>query len=94
MSFDAAAIAWYAVICGILSALAPSFGGRLVRISIGNRNEAHMIYNFSLPPLLLHALLHGTSKHLNAWQMTMPIGAVVGILAATVLPLVKSMIGY
>ncbi|MEP3435481.1 MAG: sugar phosphorylase [Hoeflea sp.] len=38
----------------------------------GNRNEAHMIYNFSLPPLLLHALLHGTSKHLNAWQMTMP----------------------
>ncbi|WP_245307851.1 sugar phosphorylase [Hoeflea sp. IMCC20628] len=38
----------------------------------GNRNEAHMIYNFSLPPLLLHALLHGTSRHLNAWQMTMP----------------------
>ena len=38
----------------------------------GNRNEAHMIYNFSLPPLLLHALLHGTSKHLNAWQMSMP----------------------
>ena len=38
----------------------------------GNRNEAHMVYNFSLPPLLLHALLHGTSKHLNAWQMTMP----------------------
>jgi sucrose phosphorylase len=38
----------------------------------GNRNEAHMVYNFSLPPLLLHALLHGTSKHLNAWQMSMP----------------------
>ena len=38
----------------------------------GNRNEAHMIYNFSLPPLLLHALLHGTSRHLNAWQMSMP----------------------
>jgi len=38
----------------------------------GNRNEAHLVYNFSLPPLLLHALLHGTSKHLNAWQMTMP----------------------
>ena len=38
----------------------------------GNRNEAHMIYNFSLPPLLLHGLLNGTSKYLNAWQMAMP----------------------
>jgi sucrose phosphorylase len=38
----------------------------------GNRNEAHVVYNFSLPPLLLHALLHGTSRHLNAWQMSMP----------------------
>lgn len=38
----------------------------------GNRNEAHMIYNFSLPPLLLHGLLNGTSAHLNAWQMRMP----------------------
>lgn len=38
----------------------------------GNRNEAHVVYNFSLPPLLLHALLKGTSKHLNAWQMSMP----------------------
>ena len=38
----------------------------------GNRNEAHLVYNFSLPPLLLHALLTGTSKHLNAWQMAMP----------------------
>ena len=25
----------------------------------GNRNEAHIIYNFSLPPLMLHALLNG-----------------------------------
>lgn len=38
----------------------------------GNRNEAHMIYNFSLPPLLLHALLSGTSVHLNQWLMRMP----------------------
>ncbi len=38
----------------------------------GNRNEAHVVYNFSLPPLLLHALLNGTSRHLSAWQMTMP----------------------
>ncbi len=38
----------------------------------GNRNEAHVIYNFSLPPLILHALLNGTSRSLNAWQMAMP----------------------
>ena len=38
----------------------------------GNRNEAHAIYNFSLPPLILHGLLNGTSRHLNAWQMAMP----------------------
>ncbi|MDJ0920022.1 MAG: sugar phosphorylase [Henriciella sp.] len=38
----------------------------------GNRNEAHSIYNFSLPPLLLHAMLTGTSQYLNRWQMAMP----------------------
>lgn len=38
----------------------------------GNANEAHAVYNFSLPPLLLHALVAGTSKHLKAWQMSMP----------------------
>ncbi|WP_258571041.1 sugar phosphorylase [Flavimaribacter sediminis] len=38
----------------------------------GNRNEAHAIYNFSLPPLILQALLTGNSTHLNAWQMAMP----------------------
>jgi len=38
----------------------------------GNRNEAHVIYNFPLPPLILHALLTGTSRHLNEWQMAMP----------------------
>ncbi|MCG6154401.1 sugar phosphorylase [Rubinisphaera margarita] len=38
----------------------------------GNSNEAHMIYNFSLAPLVLHALLAGTSKHLKTWMMSMP----------------------
>ena len=38
----------------------------------GNGNEAHLIYNFSLPPLLLHALLTGSSQHLKTWLMTMP----------------------
>ncbi len=35
----------------------------------GNRNEAHIIYNFSLPPLLLNALLQGKSDHLKTWMM-------------------------
>jgi hypothetical protein len=54
MSIDATAVAWYAIICGALSALAPSFGGRLVR---------------------------------------MLIGGVVGIIAATVLPMLRGMTG-
>ena len=31
----------------------------------GNGNEAHLIYNFSLPPLLVHALLSGHSTYLR-----------------------------
>lgn len=38
----------------------------------GNANEAHMVYNFPLPPLLLHTLLTGNSKHLKTWLMSMP----------------------
>ena len=38
----------------------------------GMRNEAHSVYNFSLPPLLAHAMLSGTSHYLNQWQMAMP----------------------
>jgi len=38
----------------------------------GNRNEAHMIYNFSLPPLLLNALMQGRSDYLKQWMMSMP----------------------
>jgi sucrose phosphorylase len=38
----------------------------------GNANEAHVIYNFALPPLLLHAMLIGNSYHLNNWLMSMP----------------------
>lgn len=33
----------------------------------GDGDEAHVIYQFSLPPLLLHALFAGTSTYLNAW---------------------------
>jgi sucrose phosphorylase len=38
----------------------------------GNGNEAHCVYNFSLPPLLVHALLTGQSFHLKQWMMSMP----------------------
>ncbi|OKH18115.1 sugar phosphorylase [[Limnothrix rosea] IAM M-220] len=38
----------------------------------GRGNEAHMIYNFSLPPLLLNALIRGESKHLKTWMKSMP----------------------
>ena len=38
----------------------------------GNANEAHGIYNFSLPPLLLHAFVSGNSRHLKRWSMSMP----------------------
>ncbi len=33
----------------------------------GERDEAHMVYQFSLAPLLLHALHRGTSRYLNQW---------------------------
>lgn len=38
----------------------------------GNQNEAHMIYNFSLPPLLIQALLTGNEFYLKKWMMSMP----------------------
>lgn len=38
----------------------------------GQSNEAHAIYNFPLPPLILHALLAGDAKYLRRWQASMP----------------------
>lgn len=38
----------------------------------GNQNEAHLIYNFSLPPILIHALLTGNVYYLKKWLMEMP----------------------
>ena len=38
----------------------------------GNGNEANLIYNFSLPPLILHTLLFGNSHILRKWLMSMP----------------------
>jgi len=38
----------------------------------GNANEAHIIYNFSLPPLLLNTMVTGDCSHLKTWMMRMP----------------------
>ncbi len=38
----------------------------------GNGNEAHWIYNFSLPPLILYSLLFSDSSILRRWSMRMP----------------------
>ncbi|MBN2068851.1 MAG: alpha-glucosidase C-terminal domain-containing protein [Opitutales bacterium] len=37
----------------------------------GKGDEAHMVYNFSLPPLLLHALLTGNGSHLQRWARSL-----------------------
>lgn len=33
----------------------------------GDGDEAHMVYNFSLPPLLLDAVIRGDTTHLQTW---------------------------
>ena len=38
----------------------------------GNANEAHAIYNFSLPPLLVNTLVTGDCTYLKSWLMSMP----------------------
>ena len=38
----------------------------------GNANEAHCIYNFSLPPLLVNTLITGNCLYLKRWLMSMP----------------------
>lgn len=38
----------------------------------GNGDEAHMIYQFSLPPLLLHALLTENTEYLTKWASELP----------------------
>tara|TARA_R110001583_G_scaffold28634_1_gene101274 strand:- start:1583 stop:3352 length:1770 start_codon:yes stop_codon:yes gene_type:complete len=38
----------------------------------GNANEAHAIYNFSLPPLLINTLVTGNCLYLKRWLMSMP----------------------
>lgn len=38
----------------------------------GNGDEAHMVYQFTLPPLILHALNRSTSRYLTDWAKELP----------------------
>jgi sucrose phosphorylase len=38
----------------------------------GNADEAHCVYNFSLPPLLVNTLVTGSCGYLKPWMMSMP----------------------
>ncbi len=38
----------------------------------GNGDEAHLVYQFTLPPLLLHGLLKKTAKPLAQWAKALP----------------------
>ncbi|AMO54503.1 alpha-amylase family glycosyl hydrolase [Endozoicomonas montiporae] len=38
----------------------------------GTGDEAHIVYQFALPPLLLHALNRGTEKYLVHWAKSLP----------------------
>ena len=38
----------------------------------GTRDEAHVVYNFPLPPLILHAMMSGSADTLQTWARSMP----------------------
>jgi sucrose phosphorylase len=38
----------------------------------GEGDEAHMVYNFALPPLVLHAMISGDAAPLRSWAKTLP----------------------
>ncbi len=38
----------------------------------GQQDEAHIVYQFALPPLILHALNRGTEKYLVQWASDLP----------------------
>ena len=39
---------------------------------LGNNDESNWIYNFTLPPLLIHALLFENGYYLNSWSKKLP----------------------
>ena len=45
----------------------------LERLAEGAPNEAHMVYQFALPPLLLHTLTRGEATTLQTWLNSLPV---------------------
>lgn len=45
----------------------------LERLPAGKPDEAHMVYQFALPPLLLHTLTRGEASTLQRWLATLPV---------------------
>ncbi|MBZ5486392.1 sugar phosphorylase [Halomonas aquamarina] len=45
----------------------------LERLPDGPPDEAHMVYQFTLPPLLLHTLTRGESNTIQAWLSSLPV---------------------
>lgn len=45
----------------------------LERLPEGAPDEAHMVYQFALPPLLLHTLTRGESATLQTWLSSLPV---------------------
>ena len=45
----------------------------LERLPKGPPDEAHMIYQFTLPPLLLHTLTRGEASTLQTWLASLPV---------------------
>ncbi|MDR2020615.1 MAG: sugar phosphorylase [Treponema sp.] len=48
------------------------FGGKTGAASLDSLPEAHMVYNFALPPLVLHAAVSGDAGPLRAWAGNLP----------------------
>ncbi|MDR0586540.1 MAG: sugar phosphorylase [Treponema sp.] len=48
------------------------FGKALGQAALDFLPEAHMVYNFALPPLCLHAAVSGDAAPLRAWAKTLP----------------------
>ncbi|MDR2144006.1 MAG: sugar phosphorylase, partial [Treponema sp.] len=48
------------------------FGKAVGQASLDSLPEAHMVYNFALPPLCLHAAVSGDAAPLRAWAKTLP----------------------
>jgi sucrose phosphorylase len=48
------------------------FGTALGTAALDSLPEAHIVYNFALPPLCLHAAISGDAAPLRAWAKTLP----------------------